>query len=267
VRPETAWQGELDRRRDEPFLIQQFRELYREVIRLKSRVQHGDWAFDLAQAEEGDPGAEAAPSAIWQRLLTLLERQDLAARRRGGDFAAEVYRHARYVMAALADEVFLHLDWPGREAWGDHLLESKLFGSHRAGEVVFERIDELLRQRDAVYVELAKVYLLALSLGFEGKFRGRPDAAAHLDAYRKRLFHFIFNQNPRLYQGAEHLMPGTYASTLDQGRPRKLPYLKRWFLAGAVLIALWIGASYLAWNPLIKNMTPSIERILTTSSP
>ena len=47
-------------------------------------------------------------------------------RRTGGEYASALYRRAQYVMAALADETFLYLDWPGRDAWRANLLEFKL---------------------------------------------------------------------------------------------------------------------------------------------
>src|SRR5215207_2820442 len=128
------------------FLLDRFQDFYREVLRLKQSVGQGNWVFDGQAGQPGQviqggtPVEDLSPTAVWRTLLALLERQALDASRSGGDFALEVYRRAQYAMAALADEVFLHLDWPGREAWRSNLLESRLFSSHRAGEELFERI-------------------------------------------------------------------------------------------------------------------------------
>jgi type VI secretion system protein ImpK len=250
-------------REAESFLIARFRELYREVVRLKQAVGRGEWVFDRDDEEDREAGTEdPAPSTVWQALLTLLERQSLAARRSGGDLAVAVYRQAQFAMVALADEIFLHTDWAGREAWQSNLLESKLFGSHRAGELVFTRIDELLRDRDPVFLELATVYLNVLSLGFEGRHRGREEGPLELASYRRRLFQFVCNREPELYQGTGRLVPEAYTSTLDRGAARRLPYLRRWLYAAAGVVAAWLVAAHLVWRHLIADLEPLLERIL-----
>src|SRR5204863_4757031 len=145
------------------FLIDKFQQFYGEVLRLRGRVAEGSWVFqgDAAASEPRE-----SPSGVWRKLVGLLERQSLDAGREGGDFGLEVYRRAQYAMAALADEIFINLDWVGRDAWREHLLEARLFGSHRAGEELFERIDNLLRDHDSLYGELARIYLMVLALGF-----------------------------------------------------------------------------------------------------
>jgi type VI secretion system protein ImpK len=244
------------------FLIDQLQEFYREVMRLRERVAKGTWAFDGGERAAG-AGADASPSAVWRSLVSLLERQALDAGRSGGDFAVELYRRAQYAMAALADEVFLHLDWPGREAWREHLMETRLFGSHRAGEELFERIEELLRDRDVVYAELGRVYLMVLGLGFQGKFRGREDAAQELEGFRRRLFHFVFGRDPEALRGRERLVPQAYAATLVEGAGGKLPHLRPWLWAIGILLALWLAGTHLLWRQTIRDLEPVVGEILT----
>src|SRR3954471_535855 len=195
---------------EESFLLAAFRELYHEVIRQKAVVTGG-----LA-TETAAKTPEMKVHAVRQALLALLERQSAAAAR-GGGYGSEIYREAQYVMAAPADETFLYLDWPGRELWRSNLLESRLFGTHRAGEAIFERLDAMLTGRDPIYVDLARVYLLALALGFAGRYRGEA-GAGRLEIYRKDLFAFIANRDPELLSGTAHLFPEAYGSTLDEGK-------------------------------------------------
>jgi len=249
------------------FLLDRFQDFYGEVLRLKQSVGQGSWVFDGQpgqSAPAGAPAEDLSPTAVWRTLLALLERQALEASRSGGDFALEVYRRAQYAMAALADEVFLHLDWPGREAWRSNLLESRLFGSHRAGEELFERIEELLHDRDNVYSELARVYLKVLALGFQGKFRGHPEAERELESYRRRLFRFIFGRDPQAVRGDERLMPEAYAATLDEGGGSTLPHLKPWVWALVLLVALWLGGGHLIWRSTIAGLQPLVTDILDT---
>ena len=118
------------------FLLTQFREFYRELVRLRRSIAYAGTARGASFAPAEGRGSVLS---IWQPLVSLLERQALEAGEMGGSFAFEIYREAQYVMCALADEIFLHEDWDGRENW--QLLEGRLFETHYAGEEVFNRID------------------------------------------------------------------------------------------------------------------------------
>ena len=246
------------------FLLAAFREFYRELLRAKQRVQRGEWParerFDGSDAVDPIAGR----GAVWQELLTLLERQALDAARSGGDIGRELYLQAQYAMAALADETFLHLDWPGRLAWKENLLEAKLFGTHRAGEVVLDRIEAVLRGRDPVYAELARVYLMVLALGFEGKLRGTEEGPALLAAYRRALYRFAYRRDPRVVRGEEPVAPEAYASTLETAEGARLPYLKRWAIAAVVVVVVWIAAGHLVWRHLVSDFEPYLDRILAS---
>jgi type VI secretion system protein ImpK len=210
----------------------------------------------------GGPGAAAA-AAVRRPLLAILERQAVQAARAGAGWGTEVYRQAQYAMAVLADETFLHLAWDGREAWRANLLESRLFGSHHAGDELFARIDALLRSRDPLHFDLAEVYLLTLGLGFEGRYRGAgPEGAERLAVYRRDLFSFLANREPELADGKRRLVPDAYASTLDAGDPPRLPYLKRWLLAGGVVLVAWLVGQHLMWRELVSRLAPELRVIL-----
>ncbi|HEX4955275.1 MAG TPA: DotU family type IV/VI secretion system protein [Thermoanaerobaculia bacterium] len=229
----------------------QFEELYGELLRFKARAMtRGEGSLD-------PEGTEAVDT-----LASLLERQALAHHAGRGDVGAELQRQAHYVMAAVVDELFLKLDWPGREAWKSHLLEARLFGSHRAGEVFFSRLDKLLAWRDPIYTDLATVYLVALGLGFQGKFRGRPEAERELALYRQRLFRMLHGRDPGLAAQEGPLIPQAYAATLGEGTIRQLSYLKTWGLVAVGVIALWLAASVWIWGWLAKDLRSILETIL-----
>lgn len=241
------------------FLLAAFREFYRELLRVKHRVEAGEW--HAAARPEGAVRSSDG-TAVWQELAALLDRQALDASRSGGDIGRELYLQAQYAMAALADEIFLHLDWPGRLAWKENLLEAKLFGTHRAGEVLLERIESVLRGRDPVYAELARVYLMVLALGFEGRLRGSEEGPALLAAYRRALYRFAFRRDPRVVRGEEPVAPAAYAATLEAGEGARLPHLRRWLIAAAVVVAIWIVGGHLVWRHLVSDFEPYVERIL-----
>ena len=242
------------------FLIDKFQQFYGEVLKLQARVAAGAWIFSGTESVT-ESAAKESPSAVWRRLVSILERQSLDAGLEGGDFAVEIYRRAQYAMAALADEVFLNLEWAGREAWREHLLEAKFFNTHRAGEEMFERIEDLLRDRDSLYAELGRIYLMVLALGFQGKFRGRPDADEVLQNYRKRLFRFVFNRDPVAVHGNERVAPQAYASTLDAARATELPYLRPWVWAIVLAFVVWFGASWAIFRYSISDLIPMVQEL------
>ena len=245
------------------FLLDQFREFYRELIRLKQRVSQDSWVY--VEEKEAEASAEEwSPTAVWQRLLGLLERQALVSRRKGGEFGEQFYREAQYLMAALADDVFLHLPWRGSESWSSNLLETKLFKSHHAGGAIFRRLDQVLAGRDPLHLDMAKLYLLALSLGFQGKFRGVPDGARQLATYKHEVLEFISERDAKFQTSTSQIFPEAYASTVDQGSARKLPYLEKWLAAYPIVTGAWILTGWWMWSRITADLKTVIERILGT---
>jgi len=117
---------------EKSLLLNQFHEFYSEVICQKRMIQ----SYTESLPQEEAPESGEAPSekegihTVSLKLLSLLEEQALEAGRRGGEYGVRFYREAQYIMAALADEIFLNMDWEEREAWKSNLLEFKLFGTH-----------------------------------------------------------------------------------------------------------------------------------------
>jgi len=244
-------------------LLNQFHEFYSEVIRQKRMVQ----SYTESLPQEEAPESGEAPSekegihTVSLKLLSLLEEQALEAGRRGGEYGVRFYRDAQYIMAALADEIFLNMDWEEREAWKSNLLEFKLFGTHVAGELFFQKLDKLLADRDPAFTEMAAVYHQALSLGFRGKFRDMDDGGK-LDYYRRQLFTFIFHKNPDLLNIDRLLYPEAYAHTLVEGGGRKLPYVKRWIVVLVVLVIAFFVVSHGIWTHVTEDLRQVIQQIL-----
>ncbi|NJL58396.1 MAG: DotU family type IV/VI secretion system protein [Desulfobacteraceae bacterium] len=241
------------------FLLEKFREFYAEVMVQKKIVRSGT---ELSSAP--DSPAECRYSyPIRSRLLNVLDRQIPEARRQGGEYGMNYYKEAQYVMAALADEIFLSMDWKGREEWKSALLEFELFGTYMAGELLFQKADSLLKERDPARTEMASVYLLAISLGFRGKF-GDKDDGGKLDSYRRQLYAFIFQKNPEL-SGADSrkLFPESYAYTLTQGDEKKLPHLKIWIWLLIGLIALFLIVSSGIWAYYTDDLRQVVNNIIS----
>lgn len=249
----------------ESLLYNYFHEFHSEIVRIKHQIKSGEWALAGLLAS-----GSTATLPFRQSLINLLERQNIDAAQRGGEYGARLYREAQYLMVGWTDEFFLHiLDWEGREIWRNQLLETKLFNSQAAGQRIFENLDILLSQRDPVTLELARLYLIVLALGFQGQYRASDDNERLLD-YRQKLFFFITQRDPatlheHLYQDVDkRLFPEAYRSTLVTSRERQkwLPSLYRWYILSTVVGLGLLFSSIWLWQTVSSELDKVTTQIL-----
>ncbi|MFH1350712.1 MAG: DotU family type IV/VI secretion system protein [Pseudomonadota bacterium] len=246
---------------DNSYLLSQFHEFYSEVIHFKQAIRLARRTLTPSQPPEEGMEDRVTAHSINQRLLNLLEHQAIESGRRGGEYGSIFYKEAQYAMAVLGDETFLHLDWEGREGWKSNLLEYKLFGTHTAGEFFFKKVDKLLTERDPAFAEIALLYLLAISLGFQGKYRDL-EGRGQLDQYRRQLYTFIFHKSPDLLSGSKLLFPEAYAYTLEKGEGKRLPHVRRWVWLLLLLIIAFLILSHGLWVQSTEDLEQIIQQIL-----
>lgn len=214
----------------------------------------------LNSTVEPSTGQTKLTLLVWQNLITLFRRNAVQILRSAGK-PTDNYFEAQYVMAAFADDVFIHLDWEGRRAWTSNLLESTLFQSHVAGEMVFEKLDRLLCDRDPADKSLAAVYLTALSLGFRGKYHGLNDHGK-LRRYRTELFNFIFRQPPDLDNEAKVAFPDSYVDNLRKEKRRMLMNPRVWLAILALVFFSYVAVSHATWLGLTSRLDSANQRII-----
>ena len=203
-------------------------------------------------------------TVVWHRLVALFQRQEIEAWKNGGVYGAAAYKQAKYVMVALADDIFLHLDWDGQGDWVSNLLEAQIFGSHSAGQHFFENLDLLLREQNPNTVDLAKVYLMALSLGFEGKYYGTGDRRK-LVRYRELLFTFIYGREPDVDDEKRYLFPEAYYSLAREESQRKLSDPRKWLVVLCLVIVVYTAATQAFWIQFtqeLNTVNQSIAKII-----
>ncbi|HAO22313.1 MAG TPA: hypothetical protein DCQ37_18720 [Desulfobacteraceae bacterium] len=228
----------------ESLLLRQFRDFYKEVIIQKEMI------YD-SSARTGDD--------IRNRFAEILKNQEFEAHEYGKGYGLSFYKEVKYVMTALADDVFINdIAWRDSEDWKDDSLEVRFFNTNFAGDHFFDKIDVLLKNADPVSAEIAAVYFLALSLGFKGKYRKRPDSD-DLRQYKERLFRFIFHKNPD--SEGERLFPQTYQNNLTEAGNRRFSYLKLWAygIAGSFLGLLIL--SYIVWSSMTGDLMQIVDSI------
>lgn len=197
---------------------------------------------------------------VWQNLIALFRRNTVQILRAAGK-PTDNYLEAQYVMAAFADDIFIHLEWEGRKAWMSNLLESTLFQSHIAGEKVFSQLDRLLRDHDPAKKSLAAVYLSALSLGFRGKYHGLNDHGK-LRRYRRELFDFIFHQPVDLLNESKVAFPDSYLQNVRKEKRKKLTNPRVWLAVLGVVIFTYLVVSHGLWLNLTKRLEGANNQIV-----
>jgi type VI secretion system protein ImpK len=217
------------------FASMQFRDFYGVLVRAVEAVRN------VPVSE-----ASAVAQALSNQLVQLIELHTLEARRTGGKAAMESEGDARFLKAALADELLLSTDWAGREHWHHVLLEANLFRSSQAGEKVFQDIEGILTAREPSQRNLARLYLYALSLGFQGRYRG-SGALGSIAEFRRELYQFIYQRAPDLQGRDKTLSERAYASTLSYLASRRLPRLSRWWVVLSLVLLGLLAMSELLW--------------------
>jgi len=243
------------------YLTEQFLIFQAELVRVKRELAAPPAAGAASQdAPDAPPAAAAAddvanarrPGSVGHGLRGFLEGQGAQAEGLGGRYARQNNDEARYLKAALADEALITLTpWQDSGGWIDHLLEQDLFQSRRAGDRVFDAIDTLLLERIPARREMAMLYLYALAMGFEGRYRDAPGGADILRQRRLELYRYASGHLPDpIFTDAQpgrgvdigrRLLPQPYQYTLDQGKRQMLPNPRRWiayFFACAVAFLL-----------------------------
>jgi type VI secretion system protein ImpK len=234
-------------------------------------VQFRDFYGVLRRAVEAvrqvnDAEAPAVAQALSTQLSQLIELHTLEARRTGGKSAMEAEGVARFLKAALADELLLSTDWAGRAHWHHVLLEANLFRSSHAGDKVFQEIEQLLLAREATQRNQARLYLYALSLGFQGRYRG-TNHLEPLHDFRRELYQFIYQRAPDLQGHERSLSERAYASTLSYLTGRRLPRLSRWWVVlGLVLLAL-LALSQVIWMWQSWPVRRALETTVAVATP
>jgi type VI secretion system protein ImpK len=243
------------------FLLSCFAEFYEVVADIKAAIREGRLSLMLRVGDQPPPTESADIAAMVSgQLAGVLHRQLGRVAREFPPGTVRAHRVAVYAMAALADEIFvLELDWIGREAWLDALLEYKLFKSRKAGRQVFSLAQQLLDLSvcNALHLDLASVLLMVLQLGFKGQHRGERGAVI-LRELRTRLFAMLRNTEAR--ERIRLAFPQAYQNLVTSSAPMRLAPLTPWYIGGGVAAALYLIVSTLVWLSLTQPFLDAITR-------
>ena len=111
-----------------------------------------------------------------KRMKAALQDVERAAAALNYDY--QDIQDAHLAVVSFLDEVILASEDSSRLEWMKFPLAQDLLGQPAAGEVFFERLDGLLRSAKDTQrlADVLEVYLLCLTLGFEGKYSSEKSA-------------------------------------------------------------------------------------------
>lgn len=229
-------------------LLQSFQEFYQSVVTYKQSIQDSQ---DFQQ--------ENSVSIIFEALLSQLRQVELNNEAIQYDGALNFVDEARYVMAVLADEIFLfHCgDWFGKEEWNNNLLETKLFGTRSAGSVFFQKIPAVLESSSPERKNIAALYLYAIAFGFRGQYNGQSDQG--LGRYQQQLYQYLYPESS--LDESEKLIPEAYEYTLIPSKKHRFPNWKPWAIALGAYLVFYLVGSYGAWRWLMEDLIIQTDRI------
>jgi len=249
-------------------VIRQFRLFYEAVEQVRQAAFYITLS-DIGETEKKEylVNGEITPAPIdnlLNSLITSLEERGRDFSTRGGDYGSRLFARVIYVFAAFADDVMLESHWVGRDEWVRAPLEVKLFGSQSAGEEIFNDIDNGLSKYEFGKRDLAKIYLMALNLGFEGKFKG-TQSEVDIRRYKVRLFELINDRAPENSEATKSFLGSVYRYNQTGGAPEMMSYLKPWIITISAIGGLYLLGSHLIWEYMIAvlddQVTATIEQL------
>lgn len=214
-----------------------------------ARLQHG------ATAPDG--------GALYKHCCQQVDSVREALERAG--FDAESITHITYAQCALLDESVMNrkpalaVDGEsdstsprvdeGMKAWKTAPLQARYFGSLQAGEVLYDRIAEVLRQPSPIPAVLT-CYQRVLALGFQGQYSGKHDGQLQRESVLNAL-------NERV----SPLDTGISLVVRKTGHRRYNLLRSVWFwivMAAVVTTIVWLGG-HLWLQDLLKQQLPELR--------
>jgi len=172
-----------------------------------------------------------------------------------GNFTPDDYDLARFAVVAWVDETIMNSTWSHRDRWKRELLQRKYYQTTDAGEIFFERLNQLgPHQRD-----VREIYYLCLAMGFSGQYCHGGDEFL-LDQLRASNLKMLTGSSigvPTLDRG--DLFPEAYSaevqeiSALKTGRRFSLSILVSMGFPVVLFISLFVIYSFIL-NHLVDNL-------------
>ncbi len=248
--------------------LHSFEFFYYQILRLKERALNRiEKDLKANQSQENDEEIIKVVEDIQNSIRNLLDEQNHNHSKNMNVINSDIFQHVTYIMVALADEIFLNLNWKGAKTWQYSLLEGQIFQTQIAGELFFKKIDALFETKDANSYEIAQIYLMALSLGFRGQYRNH-DQSNMISWYQLQLYEMCGAIKKNIYttDSPPFLFTECYESTLKESPGKGLPDLRTFGIYALCVFATYLFVSYVVWFRIDFEIRRDLNPIFNMSS-
>jgi type VI secretion system protein ImpK len=195
----------------------------------------------------------ADPAGLHHQLLARVKEFETAAQASG--VPQQKVIAARYVLCTFIDEVAAATPWGASGIWAEHNLLQEFHDERSGGEKAFKLLERLGEDVGA-NLDVLELFFVCIALGFEGRYRDKPNGRAQLDAIAARLIDVLRPEAGR--QSSRTLSLRWTGVPLK--RSRTLAVLPIWVVV-AVGAALVLGA-FLFLNARLNNLSrPAFRQI------
>jgi len=189
------------------------------------------------------------------RIMQLLTE----SQHKGAEFPGDDYDQARFAICAWIDEAVMNSAWGERLAWTREPLQLKFYQTTNAGELFFERLNNLGPHQN----EVREVYYLCLAMGFMGRYGNEED---------RFLLEQLKTSNLKVLTGASvgipslkkgELFPEAYPAETQEKIPVKAA--ARFNLISILLAAFPValfGVLYLIYTFVLHNVSNTLFNIV-----
>jgi type VI secretion system protein ImpK len=242
-------------------LLRQLRLFVAEVLRIIASYDN-----KFIMSDDAASSARAAAEEVCDKLAREIDTQTMEISRIGAPADRAAVEELRYLKAAIADELLLSRPWPGQSRFTETLIEARLFGSSVSGDKIFEQIDALLAETSGPPPQMAPLYLFAISIGFEGRYRG-TQADHQLQPLRDALFRKIYRREPALAPGlasqpinADRVLSAqAYRYPLSNIVPVRFFRFSRGFVGFIAVMLLLLALSQVLWRVSSASVRKALE--------
>ncbi len=165
---------------------------------------------------------------------------------------------ARLATVAYIDEVALSRQWAGQVQWSRNPIQKSDLGTTNLGAEFYEELSRLGKQKWDL--EVQKIYLAALSLGFRGKYFSNDDESKR-NEIRQAILTDLMPEATGIPLEKLRLLGGDESGTKVSKsriarRPRMIPLLV--IIPGAIILSTFWLFHYLVLN-LVKELAERIH--------
>ncbi|MDR1488259.1 MAG: DotU family type IV/VI secretion system protein [Holosporales bacterium] len=250
-------------------IVHGFQAFYYELLKQKEICLSHFFKTDSVDPSDAATISDSQSSTEVETMIVKVQKEIISVINKVFDILSRKSRtsskkleEAKYIMTALADEVFINIRWEGAKFWRFSLLEKQMFQSEISGEKFFLNLDEFIVDSNNTNDEIAFLYLMSLSLGFKGRYRGAENEHEYLSWYKDKLYSILHSKSSKLfYPGRTNMIEQCYENTFVEESKESLPNTRFWSMCISSIVAVYIVISFAVWFGITDEISDILNSI------